>query len=93
MNTKFQISINKHPIGSVWINMSKWNKTSEVKPTEEKQYLCMDYYNLPEPIFKVLLWSNNFHEGEGGFYTYDLAYGYCCSDCDYWQEIKWEKSR
>ena len=66
-----------------------WNKTSEAKPTEEKQYLCMDYYNLPEPIFKVLFWSNNFHKGEGGFYTYDLAYGYCRSDCDYWQEIKW----
>ena len=69
--------------------MKTWNKTSEIKPTEEKQYLCMDCHNLPEPVFKVLLWSNNLHEGGGGFYTYDLAYGYYGSDCDYWQEIEW----
>ena len=70
--------------------MPKWNKTSEEKPTKEKQYLCMDYHNLPEPFFKVLLWSNNLNKGKGGFYIYDLAYGYYEDNCDYWQEIEWE---
>ena len=100
MNTKFQISINKHPICSVQINMFKWNKTSEAKPTKEKQYLCCSIYTN-RPHFKVLSWSNNLYEvdnydfcdckGESGFYAYDSEYGYYKNDCDYWQEIKWEK--
>lgn len=77
----------------------KWNKTSEVKPTEEKQYLCMTCRHLTEPLFDVLRWSNNLYEvdkiefynckGRSRFYAYDPEYGYYESDCDYWQEIDW----
>ena len=31
----------------------KWNKTSEVKPTEEKEHLCCSIYNN-RPHFTVL---------------------------------------
>ena len=78
--------------------MPKWNKTSEVKPTKEKQYLCCDIY-LGIPYFKVLWWSNNLSEvndfefpnlkGECGFYRDDPEWGYVESFCDYWQEIDW----
>ena len=77
----------------------KWNKTSEVKPTEEKKYLCCSIYNN-RPHFTVLCWSNDLYEvsefdfggrkGESGFYIYDFEWGYYKSDCDYWQEIEWE---
>ena len=77
----------------------KWNKTSEVKPTEEKEYLCCSIYNN-RPHFTVLGWSNDLyevsefdfydHKGESGFYSYDSEWGYIKSDCDYWQEIEWE---
>ena len=77
----------------------KWNKTSEVKPTEEKEYLCCSMYNN-RPHFTVLGWSNDLyevsefdfydHKGESGFYSYDSEWGYIKSDCDYWQEIEWE---
>ena len=77
----------------------KWNKTSEVKPTEEKEYLCCSIYNN-RPHFTVLGWSNDLyevsefdfydHKGESGFYSYDSEWGYIKSDCDYWQEIDWE---
>ena len=80
--------------------MPKWNKTSEIKPTEEKQYLCATCRHLTEPLFDVLCWSNNLYEvdnydfylckGMSGFYRYDSEWGYCRSDCDYWQEIEWE---
>ena len=77
----------------------KWNKTSEVKPTEEKEYLCCSIYNN-RPYFTVLGWSNDLyevsefdfydHKGESGFYSYDSEWGYIKSDGDYWQEIEWE---
>ena len=79
----------------------KWNKTSEVKPTEEKEYLCCSIYNN-RPHFTVLDWSNDLYEvdhydfrhykgrGESGFYSYDSEWGYCEAGCDYWQEIEWE---
>ena len=77
----------------------KWNKTSEIKPTEEKEYLCCSIYNNG-PYFTVLGWSNGLyevsefdfydHKGESGFYSYDSEWGYIKSDCDYWQEIEWE---
>lgn len=65
--------------------MKIWNKTSEVKPTEEKQYLCCSVYT--KPYFKVLWWSNNLYEvdeydfydckGKNGFYELDpLPYHY-----------------
>ena len=77
----------------------KWNKTSEIKPTEEKEYLCCSIYNNM-PYFTVKGWSNDLyevdeydfydHKGESGFYSYDSEWGYIKSDCDYWQEIEWE---
>lgn len=77
----------------------KWNKTSEVKPTEEKEYLCCSIYNN-RPYFTVLGWSNDLyevscfdfhgHKGESGFYYYNSEWGYIKNDCDYWQEIEWE---
>lgn len=77
----------------------KWNKTSEVKPTEEKEYLCCSIYNN-RPHFTVLCWSNDIyevscfdfhsHKGESGFYSYDSEWGYIKNDCDCWQEIEWE---
>lgn len=80
--------------------MPKWDKTSEVKPTEEKQYLCCSMYT-DKPFFKVLYWSNNLYEvdkiefynckGRSRFYDYDPECGYYESDCDYWQEIDWEE--
>lgn len=76
----------------------KWNKTSEVKPTEEKEYLCCSIYNN-RPHFTVLCWSNDIYEvddfdfrdckGESGFYYYNSEWGYIKNDCDYWQEIEW----
>lgn len=76
----------------------KWNKTSEVKPTEEKEYLCCSIYNS-RPYFTVKYWSNDLYEvdewdfcdrkGESGFYSYDSEWGYYKNDCDYWQEIEW----
>ena len=76
----------------------KWNKTSEVKPTEEKQYLCCLIYT-DKPFFKTLWWSNDLYEvdnfnfydckGESGFYEYNSEYRYCIGFCDYWQEIDW----
>ena len=76
----------------------KWNKISEVKPTEEKQYLCCSIYS-GRPYFKVLWWSNDLYsvddcdfynrKGECGFYEYDSECGYLESFCDYWQEIDW----
>lgn len=76
----------------------KWNKTSEVKPTEEKEYLCCSIYTI-RPHFTVLGWSNDLYEvddfdfrdckGESGFYAYDSEYGYYKDDCDYWNEIDW----
>ena len=76
----------------------KWNKTSEAKPTEEKEYLCCSIYNN-RPHFAVLDWSNDLyevsefdfyeHKGESGFYYYNSEWGYIKSDCDYWQEIEW----
>lgn len=78
--------------------MPKWNKTSEVKPTEEKEYLCCSIYNN-RPHFTVKGWSNDLyevdeydfygHKGESGFYSYDSEWGYIKNDCDYWQEIEW----
>ena len=78
--------------------MPKWNKTSEVKPMEEKQYLCCSMYT-DKPFFKVLYWSNNLYEvddfnfydckGKSGFCEFDPEYGYCIGFCDYWQEIDW----
>ena len=78
--------------------MPKWNKTSEVKPTEEKEYLCCSIYNN-RPHFTVLDWSNDLyevsefdfrgHKGESGFYYYNSEWGYIKDDCDYWQEIDW----
>ena len=80
------------------LEKQKWHKISEVKPTEEKQYLCCHIYT-DRPFFKVLSWSNNLYEideydfyeyiGKSGFYAYDSEYGYYKSDCDYWQEIDW----
>lgn len=77
----------------------KWNKTSEVKPTEEKEYLCCSIYNN-RPYFTVLGWSDDLyevscfdfhgHKGESGFYYYNSEWGYIKNDCDYWQEIEWE---
>ena len=77
----------------------KWNKTSEVKPAEEKEYLCCSIYNN-RPHFTVLGWSNDLyevdefdfygHKGESGFYYYNSEWGYIKNDCDYWQEIEWE---
>ena len=82
------------------LEKQKWNKTSEVKPTEEKEYLCCSIYNN-RPHFTVLGWSNDLyevsefdfhgHKGESGFYSYDSEWGYIKSDCDYWQEIEWEE--
>lgn len=78
----------------------KWNKTSEVKPTEEKQYLCCDI-DCGKAYFKVLNWSNDLYEvdhydfryckgrSESGFYRRDGQWGYYEDDCDYWQEIDW----
>ena len=76
----------------------KWNKTSEAKPTEEKQYYCCSTHTN-RPRFKVLSWSNDLYEvddydfcdckGESGFYAYDSEYGYYKDDCHYWQEIEW----
>ena len=76
----------------------KWNKTSEVKPTEEREYLCCSIYTNG-PYFTVKGWSNNFyevdefdfcgHKGESGFYYYNSEWGYIKDDCDYWQEIEW----
>ena len=81
------------------LEKQKWNKTSEVKPTEEKEYLCCSIYNN-RPHFTVLGWSNDLyevnefdfygHKGESGFYSYDSEWGYIKDDCDYWQEIEWE---
>ena len=81
------------------LEKQKWNKTSEAKPTEEKQYLCCSIYNN-KPHFTVKGWSNDLyevdeydfydHKGESGFYSYDSEWGYYKSDCDYWQEIEWE---
>ena len=78
--------------------MPKWNKTSEVKPTKEKQYLCCVIYT-DKPFFKTLWWSNDLYEvdnfnfydckGESGFYEYNSEYRYCIGFCDYWQEIDW----
>lgn len=80
------------------LEKQKWNKTSEVKPTEEKQYYCCSTHTN-RPRFKVLSWSNDLYEvddydfydckGESGFYAYDSEYGYYKDDCDYWQEIDW----
>lgn len=76
----------------------KWNKTSEAKPTEEKEYLCCSIYNN-RPHFTVLGWSNDLyevsefdfggHKGESGFYYYNSEWGYIKDDCDYWREIDW----
>ena len=80
--------------------MSKWNKTSETKPTEEKQYICCDI-DCGKAYFKVLSWSNDLYEvdhydfryckgrGESGFYRRDGQWGYYEEDCDYWNEIDW----
>lgn len=80
--------------------MPKWNKTSEEKPTKEKQYLCCDIYR-GKAYFKVLWWSNNLYEvddfrfsnrkGKCGFYRYDNEWEYLESFCDYWQEIEWSE--
>lgn len=80
------------------MKMPKWNKTSELKPKEEKQYLCCDTYD-GEACFKVLWWSNNLYainglefsarKGECGFCRLDPDWGYLESFCDYWQEIEW----
>ncbi len=82
------------------LEKQKWNKTSEIKPTEEKQYLCLCFTMLTNrPFYKILYWSNDLyevddfdfygHKGESGFYAYDSEYGYHKDDCDYWQEIDW----
>lgn len=76
---------------------TKWNKTSEAEPTEEKQYLCCTIMRSHTLNFKVLRWSNNLYEvddcdfydckGESGFYYYDSGHGYYEVDCDYWKAI------
>lgn len=80
------------------LEKQKWNKTSDVKPTKENQYLCCSIYS-GRPYFKVSWWSNDLYEvsrfdffnckGECGFYEYDSECGYLESFCDYWQEIDW----
>lgn len=77
---------------------TKWNKTSEVEPTEEKQYLCCKMFTT-RPFFKILHWSNDLYEvddcdfydckGKSGFYGYSSEYGHYEDDCDYWKEIDW----
>ena len=75
-----------------------WNKTSEVKPTEEKEYICCAIYNN-RAHFTMLDWSNDLyevscfdfhgHKGESGFYYYNSEWGYIKDNCDYWQEVEW----